>query len=207
MTALKKYDKSSNALTTVESDSPLWEASLNAVLLHQAVVYQQNQTRVGTACTKTRSEVRGGGKKPWKQKGTGRARAGSRRSPLWRGGGTSFGPKPRSFDSKLNRKVAKHALASALSAAAGKCILAADDALSFQKTADAAKLLAGLQVANVNKVLVIAARDTELLRATRNIPNLQLITPECVGPADLLKADAVVLAESSLETLEKRISL
>lgn len=204
--ALKKFDASTQAFSSVDASEGLFNLDSNVDLMHMAAVRQMNNARLGTASTKTRAEVRGGGRKPWKQKGTGRARAGSSRSPLWKGGGTSFGPKPRSFASSLNRKMASKAVASALSTVKERIVVIADSALnSLGKTADANKLMQAMTVAAGQKVVILSEYSDALSRATSNLPLVKVVSPGFIGVVDILNADHVVIAESALQILERRL--
>jgi large subunit ribosomal protein L4 len=204
--ALKKFDASTQAFSSVDASEGLFNLDSNVDLMHMAAVRQMNNARLGTASTKTRAEVRGGGKKPWKQKGTGRARAGSSRSPLWKGGGTSFGPKPRSFATSLNRKMASKAVASALSTVKERIVVIADSALNnLGKTADANKLMQAMTVAAGQKVVIISDYSDALSRATSNLPLVKVVSPAFIGVVDVLNADHVVIAESALQILERRL--
>lgn len=199
---LKSYSGSEMGTVSV---SDAWAVEVNTDLMHMAAVRQNNNARVGTVSTKTRSEVRGGGRKPWKQKGTGRARAGSRRSPVWRGGGTVFGPKPRSFASALNRKMSSGALASALSTAREQTIVVADKALNVDKTKDFEALLNKLELSG-QKVLVLAERNDSLYRATRNLPKVSVVNPKNVGVVDVLKHEYILVSADALQLLEGRFN-
>lgn len=200
---LKSFTEA-NDFGTVEVSENVWAIEPNADLMQMAVVRQLNNARVGTASTKTRTEVRGGGKKPWKQKGTGRARAGSRTSPVWRGGGVTFGPKPRSYKTSLNRKMAAKALASALSANREQVVVVADQHLNVAKTRDFEALLNKLG-AN-GKVLLLADYSDELYRATRNLRRVSVINPRNLGVVDVLNHDHIVVSASGLETLQGRFA-
>lgn len=201
---LKKFDAATQAFTGVTAADALWGAELNIDLMHMAAVRQLNNVRVGTASTKTRAEVRGGGRKPWKQKGTGRARAGSRTSPLWRGGGISFGPKPRSYASKLNRKMVFRALSAALSARREQTIVIDDAVLDFYKTSEFAALLEKMGISG-QKVLVVSAYNEALHRATRNLPRVSVVNPKNLGVVDVLNHESLLVTESALQLLEERI--
>ena len=177
-------------------------------IVHRALVRQMTNARQGTASTKTRSEVRGGGRKPWRQKGTGRARAGSIRSPLWRGGGVIFGPKPRDFNLKLNRKERRLALRTALVSRAEDLIVVEEfvSELSRPKTKELVAALARWGAAPENKTLLIlstlAAADNVCLSA-RNIENVKLIAADQLNVYDLLHADKIVLTASALEKIQE----
>ena len=177
-------------------------------IVQRALVRQMTNARQGTASTKTRSEVRGGGRKPWRQKGTGRARAGSIRSPLWRGGGVIFGPKPRDFNLKLNRKERRLALRTALVSRAEDLIVVEEfvSELSRPKTKELVAALARWGAAPENKTLLIlstlAAADNVCLSA-RNIENVKLIAADQLNVYDLLHADKIVLTASALEKIQE----
>lgn len=175
-------------------------------LLHQIVVMQLNNRRAGTAATKSKGFVRGGGKKPWRQKGTGRARAGSIRSPLWVGGGTIFGPQPRDYSFRMPRKARKEALLSALSLKKrdGKIIVV--DKLNFEeaKTKLMAKALAELKVTSA--LIVISEPDTTIERSSRNIPAVKVLRVEGLNVYDLVRYDHLILTEDALKLLEERLA-
>lgn len=177
-------------------------------IVHRALVRQMTNSRQGTASTKTRSEVRGGGRKPWRQKGTGRARAGSIRSPLWRGGGVIFGPKPRDYNLKLNRKERRLALRTALVSRADDLIVVEDfsNELSRPKTKELVSALARWGSAPGNKALLImpaiSSVDNVYLSA-RNIENLKLIAADQLNVYDLLHADKIVITASALAKIQE----
>jgi large subunit ribosomal protein L4 len=177
-----------------------------AHIVHRALVRQLNNSRQGTVSTKTRSEVRGGGRKPWRQKGTGRARAGSIRSPLWRGGGVIFGPKPRDFDQKLNRKERRLALRTALVSRIDDLIVVEEfsNELSRPKTKELIAALARWGAAPENKSLLILSELPEnVYLSARNIENLKLIAADQLNVYDLLHADKIVLTASALEKIQE----
>src|SRR5690242_1547920 len=174
-------------------------------LVHQSVRAEQAARRRGTAATKTRAEVAGGGAKPWRQKGTGRARAGSNRSPLWSGGGTVFGPKPRSYTFKVNRKEQRAALRSALSLHAERRSLAILDSGSLQapRTRAARELLEGWDQARPTLV-VLTAEESSAALSFRNLARVAVLTVESVGVADLVGAASVVMSEPAVAALTSR---
>jgi large subunit ribosomal protein L4 len=177
-----------------------------AHIVHRALVRQLNNARQGTASTKTRSEVRGGGRKPWRQKGTGRARAGSIRSPLWRGGGVIFGPKPRDFNLKLNRKERRLALRTALVSRIDDLIVVEEFSteLSRPKTKELVAALARWGAAPENKTLLILSEFPEnVYLSARNIENLKLIAADQLNVYDLLHADKIVLTASAIEKIQE----
>jgi large subunit ribosomal protein L4 len=175
-------------------------------LLHQTVVMQLNNRRAGTAATKSKGFVRGGGKKPWRQKGTGRARAGSIRSPLWVGGGTIFGPQPKDYSFRMPRKARKEALLSALSLKHrdGKIIVVEKLDLEEAKTKLMVKALAELKVSSA--LIVIPQPDEKIERSSRNIPALKVLRVEGLNVYDLLRYEHLILTEGALKLLEERLA-
>jgi large subunit ribosomal protein L4 len=184
----------------------IFGAKTRAHLLHQAVVMQLANRRAGTAATKTKGFVRGGGKKPFKQKGTGRARAGSIRSPIWVGGGTVFGPTPRDYSYRMPRTARREALLSALSVKNrdGKLIVVDKFSLEAAKTKIMAQALAELKVTSA--LIVIAGADATIERSARNLPKVKVLRVEGVNVYDLLRYDHLVLTEGALKLLEERLA-
>ncbi len=181
----------------------------NLHVMHLALRRQLNNGRQGSASAKTRAEVSGGGKKPWKQKGTGRARAGSLRSPLFAGGGVIFGPKPRDYSFSMPQKARKLALKSALSSREEQLVIVKD----FSKIAEPkTKLMASvLKSLNLNgKILIVAdlkaAENQNLELAARNIPSVKLLLPSNLNVKDLLEADSVVITEAAVNEITERLS-
>ncbi|MGF1518597.1 MAG: 50S ribosomal protein L4 [Nodosilinea sp.] len=175
-------------------------------IVHRALVRQMNNARQGTASTKTRAEVRGGGRKPWRQKGTGRARAGSNRSPLWRGGGVIFGPKPRDYSVKMNRKERRLALRTALQGRIDDLVVVEgfEDKFSRPKTRELLDAIArwGLDP-NAKILLVIAERQELVYLSARNLENVKLITAVNLNVHDLLNADHLVITSPALEAIQE----
>ena len=190
----------------VELPGDIFGAPLRSHLLYESVKSQLANRRSGTAATKTRAFVSGGGKKPWKQKGTGRARQGSSRAPQWVGGAVIFGPQPRDYSYRLPRTARRQALCSALSAKLREGRLLVLDRLEVPsgKTKDMVKLLAGLEVASV--LIVVKEASAELTRATRNLPKAKLIQAEGVNVYDLLRYERVVLTQEGLDALKERLA-
>lgn len=177
----------------------------NEAVVHQAVVMQQANERQGTHATKTRGMVRGGGRKPWKQKGTGRARAGSVRSPLWVGGGTVFGPAPRSHAKDMPRKARRLAIRCALSAKVAEGALVVVDNLTFDapKTKDAIAMLTGFEAAD-KKALIITDRENENVeKSSRNIEKVKALSNDCLNVYDILNAEKVLLAKDAVARIEE----
>src|SRR5574344_1012044 len=180
----------------------------NIHVMHLALRRQLNNARQGSASTKTRAEVRGGGRKPWKQKGTGRARAGSIRSPLFAGGGVIFGPSPRDYSFSMPQKARQLALKSALSARKEQLVVVKDfSEIAEPKTKAMAKALESLKVKG--KVLIIAdtkaAKNQYLELAARNLPSVKLLLPLNLNVKDLLEADYVVITEAAVNEITERL--
>ena len=181
----------------------------NLHVMHLALRRQLNNARQGSACAKTRAEVSGGGKKPWKQKGTGRARAGSLRSPLFVGGGVIFGPKPRSYAFNMPQKARQLALKSALSARSEQLVVVKDfSTITEAKTKLMAAALKSLNVSG--KILIIADTKADenknLELSARNIPSVKVILPTNLNVKDLIEADSVVITESAINDITARLS-
>jgi large subunit ribosomal protein L4 len=189
----------------VKLDDSAFGARFSGPLVHQSVRAEQAARRRGTAATKTRGVVSGGGAKPWRQKGTGRARAGSNRSPLWTGGGTVFGPRPRSYAFKVNRKEQRAALRSALSVHAERRSIAILDAASFAapKTRRAQELLEDWDQPRPTLV-VLAAEESSAALSFRNLARVGVLSADSVGVTDVLGAASLVLSEPALQALTRR---
>ena len=185
----------------------MFSAKVNEDLLYRVVRMQMGNRRQGTASTKTRGEVSGGGRKPWRQKGTGRARAGSRRSPVWVGGGTMFGPKPRSYESKLTKKMKLGALAAALSDRASSGDVSLIDQIQFEtpKTKSAVAMLKRMELSG--QTLIVVATD-EYNRAVKksftNLPTAKCIACGGVNVYDILRHDHLVMTAKAVEELTER---
>jgi large subunit ribosomal protein L4 len=192
--------------SAVKLDEAAFGAPFNGPLVHESVRAELNARRQGTHATKTRGEVRGGGAKPWRQKGTGRARAGSSRSPVWTGGGTVFGPSPRSYTFKVNRKEKRAALRSALSVHAERETIAVFDPGTFDTPATkaAAKLIGDWGVKGSVLVILTEAEDRAAL-SFRNLAGVRGVLPaEGVGVADLIGAANVLASQAALDALAAR---
>ncbi len=193
------------AATKVQLDGGAFAADFHGPLVHQSVRAEQAARRRGTAASKTRGMVSGGSAKPWRQKGTGRARAGSSRSPIWTGGGVVFGPQPRSYTFKVNRKEQRAALRSALSLHAGRGSLAVVDPAAFTepRTSQAAELLE--EWGSPRPTLVaLAAEESDAALSFRNLARVRVLVHENVGVVDLLGAASVVLSRAALDALTVR---
>jgi large subunit ribosomal protein L4 len=187
-------------------DEQIFSVNARPHLLHQAVIMQLRNRRAGTAATKSKGFVRGGGKKPWRQKGTGRARAGSIRSPIWVGGGTIFGPQPRDYSFRMPRKARREALLSALSLKnqEGRLIVLAKLELEEAKTKLMARALAELNVGSA--LIVVSQPDERIERSARNLPKIKVLRVEGLNVYDILRYDHLILMESALKLLEERLA-
>jgi large subunit ribosomal protein L4 len=175
-------------------------------IVHRALIRQTNNARQGTACAKTRAEVRGGGRKPWKQKGTGRARAGSIRSPLWRGGGVIFGPKPKDYNMKMNRKERRLALRTALMSRIEDIIVVADFATNVAqpKTKEFVQAMTRWGVEADSKVLIIVSEvEDNTLFSVRNIAKVKMISASGLNVFDLLNADQIVATAEAIAKIQE----
>ena len=175
-------------------------------IVHRALVMQRTNARQGNACTKTRSEVRGGGRKPWRQKGTGRARIGSSRSPLKPGGGTIFGPKPRSFNVKINRKERRLAIRTALMSRHQDTAIVEpfENVLERPKTREVFAALGRWGISSGEKTLMILEEITDTLHlSTRNISSLKVIKANYLNVYDILAADRIVMSSTALKVVEE----
>ena len=190
---------------SVTLDAKAFEAEFNMPVVHETVRAEQAARRRGTASTKTRGEVRGGGAKPWKQKGTGRARAGSSRSPIWTGGGTVFGPQPRSFTFKVNRKARRAALRSALSVHADRGSIAVFDAgvFSAPSTKQANELLKGWGP-DASTLVVLAESERDAGLSFRNLERVVVLPVQNAGVANVIGAARLLVSEAALPALVAR---
>jgi large subunit ribosomal protein L4 len=189
---------------SVELADGLFGAPVNQALIHQAAIRQLAGRRLGTADTRTRAEVAGGGRKPWRQKGTGRARQGSRRSPQWAGGGVVFGPHPRSYEQKLNTKMRRAALRGVLSAKAADGALRVVEGFGLDEigTRAFADRLSAWEAGG--KVLVVlAARDQVVERSCRNLREVRVLLADSLNVIDLLEADTIVFTRDALTRAEE----
>ncbi len=202
MATLAVYDVGNQKVSDMELDDRVFGAKIKDSLFHEVVRKILSSQRSGTAATKNRADVRGGGAKPWKQKGTGRARAGSRRSPLWRGGGTMFGPMPRDYSFSIPKKVSRAALKAALSLKhkEGKLILLNDFPLEGFKTRQVVEVLKKFQVQDA---LIVTDRKNPLLeRSTRNIPGVQVLRCEGLNVYDILNHEHLILLSPVVQKIQ-----
>lgn len=202
MPKVKLYNIAGQETGEIELNDSVFGVDYNEAVIHQAVVRQMANERLGTHATKTRGLVRGGGKKPWKQKGTGRARVGSIRSPLWVGGGTVFGPTPRSHAKDMPRKARQLAVKSALSEKLRANELIVIDAIDFEapKTKNVVKMLADLH--SEGKALIVdGARNTVL--SARNIPSVKAYAPSGLNIYDIVNTDKLFLTQEAVKKIEE----
>jgi large subunit ribosomal protein L4 len=208
MTSAQVLDSKGNKVREIGLDDDVFGITPNKGLLHTALLRQLANGRSGSANSKTRAEVRGGGKKPWRQKGTGRARAGSIRSPLWEGGGVIFGPKPRDFSIALPKKQRVLALKSALAAKRENLVVIETfEAAKNGKTKEFAATLKVLKLEGQKIVVVTENNDADaklVQRAARNIHNVVVLQVSNLNVKDLLHADAVLISEKGLEAVNNR---
>ncbi|MHB8171530.1 MAG: 50S ribosomal protein L4 [Thermincolia bacterium] len=198
------YNINGQQVGDIELKEEIFGIEPNKHVLHQAVVLQLASQRQGTASTKTRAEVRGGGRKPWRQKGTGRARHGSIRSPIWTGGGITFGPKPRKYGFSIPKKVRRLALKSALSSKvlAGELVIIDELSMEQPKTKDMVKILDNLKVAE--KALVVTAEPNENIeRSARNIPGVTPMSANGLNVYDILKHGKLVITKEAVARVEE----
>jgi large subunit ribosomal protein L4 len=207
MASLKVLDSKGNQNGTVDLKPDVF-GEVNVPVLHQAVVRELADRRVGTHDTKGRSEVSGGGKKPWKQKGTGRARQGSIRATQWKGGGKPFGPTPRSYDKDMPREMRREALRSAVAARATADELTVIDSLAAGdgKTKSLVTQLTTLGVAPHTTLVVVSELADTVRRAARNVPWLTVETPRHVSAYQLMQARRIVIERSALTALEEALA-
>ncbi len=203
MANVKVFNMSGSEVGSIELNDSIFAVEVNTHVMHQAVVQYLANQRQGTQSALTRAEVRGGGRKPWRQKGTGRARQGSIRSPQWTGGGVVFAPKPRDYSFKLNKKVKRLALKSALTTKVNDDKLVVIDEIKLDeiKTKEMANVLKNV---NVNKALVVLEDENKnAVLSARNIPTVKTASVSTINVYDILKYDSLVLTKSVVEKIEE----
>ena len=207
----KVYDSTANEAGTIELDDTIFSIEPNIPIMHQALMRQQANARTGTHDTKTRGEVRGGGRKPWRQKGTGRARQGSIRAPQWKGGGVVWGPHPRSYEQSMPKKMRRLAIRSVLSAKAQDEQLLVIQGLTQlePKTRNMVSLLEKLPASQRSTLIVIGpGTDEEMIyRSARNIDNVKVIRAGVVNVQDVLKHERLLLTTEAVETIHSLWSM
>lgn len=197
------YDIKKNKINEIELEPAVFNADVNRDVIYRVINWQLAKKRSGTACTKTRGEVSGGGAKPWKQKGTGRARAGSNRSPIWRKGGVVFGPKPKDWSFSLPKKVRRKALLSALSYVQNekRVIVLGDLQISEIKTKYVSAMM---ELFEIKSALVIDTQNYEILKkSSKNLANVKVLKPEGLNVYDILKFKNIVFTVDSLTKIQE----
>jgi len=203
----KVYNQEGKEVSELKLNEAIFDLPWNADLVHQAVRTASANKRQVLASTKDRSEVSGGGRKPWRQKGTGRARHGSIRSPIWKGGGITFGPtKERNFKLKINKKMARQAFLTALSTKAKDSeLLVLDDLkLSAPKTKEMSKIMKNFPQVKTSLLVLAGKKDENLKRAGRNLPNLRIINIDNLNILDILKYKHLIFTKDGIEYLNKK---
>ena len=203
MANVSVYNMEGNEVGTLELNDAVFGVEVNEHLVHLAVVAQLANKRQGTQKAKTRSEVSGGGRKPWRQKGTGHARQGSIRAPQWTGGGVVFAPVPRDYSFKLNKKEKRAALKSALTDKVANAKLIVVDELKFEeiKTKNFAQVMKNLDVNN--GLVVVNENDVNVMMSAKNIADVKMALPNTINVYDIMKAGKVVLTKDAVKTIEE----
>ena len=203
MAKVSVYNMEGKEVETMELNDAVFGVEVNEHLVHMAVVQQLANNRQGTQKAKTRSEVRGGGRKPWRQKGTGHARQGSTRAPQWTGGGVVFAPTPRDYSFKLNKKEKRAALKSALSSRVAENKFVIVDELKFDaiKTKDFAKVMSNLGIEKA--LVVINDNDTNVVMSAKNIPTVKTASTSTINVYDILKYNTVVVTKDAVNTIQE----
>ncbi len=198
------YNNEGNQVGEVSLEDSIFATDININLMHRAVQMYLASQRRGTASTKQRGEVRGGGRKPWRQKGTGRARHGTIRSPLWVGGGVTFGPKPRDYSQKMTKKAKRKAIKSALTSKLkdGKLVVLEDLSMEAPKTKEVVHLLENLKI-NHKVLIVTSSSDLNVYRSVRNIPGVESTVASNLNVYDILNHDYLVLTQEAVSTIEE----
>jgi large subunit ribosomal protein L4 len=204
MPGIAVYNIEGKQTGEIQLNDAVFSAEINESVMHEVVVMQLANRRKGTASTKTRGEVRGGGRKPWRQKGTGRARVGSIRSPLWKGGAITFGPKPRDYSYSVPKKIRRKAVTSALSSKYKEEEMIVLDALKIEqpKTKEMAKVLKNLSV-DQKALIVLAEKDENVVRSSNNIPGVTLIAAESLNVYDILNNDKLIMTKDAVARVEE----
>ena len=197
------YNMAGERVNEIELPDDIFGVSVNEAVMHQALLRQQANARTGTAATQTRGMVRGGGRKPWRQKGTGRARQGSIRAPHWKGGGVVFGPHPRSYEQKMPKKMRQLALKSALSSkvSSGQFVVLDQLAMDLPKTKDFVGLLQKLSVPTTALVL-LSDQNENVEKSARNLPNVKTLRANCLNVQDILQYDYLLMPLAALEMVQ-----
>lgn len=204
MPEIDLYNMQGEKTGTIKLDEEVFATSFNNSIVHQALVRQMANARQGSACTKTRAEVSGGGKKPWRQKGTGRSRHGSIRSPLWRGGGITFGPRPRDYSQKMPKKMRRLALKCVLSEKVNekKMIALEELKMDIPKTKNFVGMIKNL---NLDKsiLFIIDGRELAVEKSAANLPHVKVINTDSINIHDLLKFDRLVMTTGAINKVQE----
>ncbi|MCP4715585.1 MAG: 50S ribosomal protein L4 [Deltaproteobacteria bacterium] len=203
MATIEVFSTSREKVSQVELDDSIFDAPVKDYLFYDVIRWQTAKRRQGSACTKNRSEVSGGGKKPWRQKGTGRARAGTSRSPIWKGGGTVFGPKPRDYGFKMPKRVKRAALCSALTLKRQNEKLTILDKfeLAQVKTKAFVEVLSRFEA---DSVLIVDNENNRLALSARNVPGVKVLSPQGLNLFDLLKHENLFITQACLDDINRR---
>ncbi|MCX7905720.1 MAG: 50S ribosomal protein L4 [Elusimicrobiales bacterium] len=204
---VKVYDMNAQEKGKIEIPDVLIEEEVNKYFLHEVVKYYLSNERVGTASTKTRAEVSGGGRKPWRQKHTGRSRQGSIRSPLWKGGGVVFGPKPRDYSLDIPKKKLKLALKQALTQRLKENAVYIFEVFSFSqpKTKNFVSLINNLSLANKKILVVLSEVNDATLKSMRNYPYVEYVSAQNVNAYDILNSEVILMDKNALDVIAKRL--
>lgn len=205
MPKLSVYNLAGQVTGEIELNDQVFGVEFNEAVVHQAIVMQLANQRQGTSATKTRGMVRGGGRKPWKQKGTGRARCGSTRSPIWVGGGTTFGPQPRSYAKKMPRKARRLALCCALSAkvASGEMVVVEGLTFDAPKTKNVVAMLGAFDAADKKALIITNGDNVNVELSARNMPKVTAISNMVLNCFDILNSNKVFLDKEIVEQIEE----
>ncbi len=203
MTKVALLNTKGEKIEDIKLNEEVFGITPNKNVLYDAIILARASLRQGTHDTKTRSEVRGGGRKPWRQKGTGHARQGSIRAVQWRGGGIAFGPTPRDYSKKQNRKERRLALQSAVVSKLEDLVVVEELKLSTPKTKEMQTILSGLKLDTVNTLVIVKELDENLILAARNIPNILLIEVNELNVLDLVAATKVLVTKDALKSIEE----
>ena len=208
MPQVSKFDMSGKEIGDFELNDKVFDEDVNEHVVHQVITAQLAAKRRGTASTKTRSEVRGGGRKPWRQKGTGRARHGTIRSPLWVGGGITFGPKPRSYKKKVNKKMKRLALRSILTDKVNNDQLKIIEKLDYDKpkTKQVVNLVKDFDLEDKKVLIVLAEKNDNVYLSARNLPNVDTMVLDAMNAYQLLDNEYILVPEEAAQKIEEVLS-
>lgn len=206
---IKVYDAKGTEAGTRELSSDIFGVRVKPGLIHEVVRWQRARWRAGTHSTQTRAEASGGGKKPWRQKGLGKARSGSNTSPVWVGGGVAHGPKPRDYDFALNKKFKKKVLCGALSSRVqdGKCLALKEIALDTPKTKEALSLFTKVGINGKKSLVIFSESDLVGAKSVRNLDKVKALTASGVNTYDVVNAEFIVFTEQGLSEFENRMGV